>query len=604
MYVDYTVDVTTVAAARSGDQRALDELVRGCLPLVYNIAGRALEGHVDVDDVVQETMLQVVGGLESLRSPESFRSWVVAIAMQKVRERWRNQHARTRAGGLDEMHGTADPGADFVNWTILRLGLSGQRREVAEATRWLESDERELLSLWWLEAAGHLTREELATALDLTPPHAAVRVQRMKARLDTARTVVRALRASPPCEDLATLTRAWDGAPSAVWRKRLARHTRQCPTCSRHSMDLVPAEGLLGGMALVPPPTGPALSPLLHAGVGHAAATHPAATHVAGTARHAAGTAHHVAGIARRPAEIGRYLAAKPMAVMTAVAVVLGGGAVTGYFLDLGTASPPAATALPTSSAGPAATRTASTASPAPGKPIASPSRSPLRYGQTVDQVDDPPVPGTRPATLPVRPVDGPVAMSGGYAKQEAHGTFLLSHRGEYLTISGRGYFALGWQIDYFTRGPGQIRMPTWTGLKGRLFHVASGGGHRMDDAKPGAAHGDTWMGDPGRGYSTLPPGAQQMWQNEYYYLDGTVTLHLNERGTDYNLIAGPATRKSIVDDITQPPSPDPATGRVRFGLVRDTGADDAPVPQYLTRDNPADPTAVPQHSQVEAARP
>jgi hypothetical protein len=180
----------------------------------------------------------------------------------------------------------------------------------------------------------------------------------------------------------------------------------------------------------------------------------------------------------------------------------------------------------------------------------------------------------------------------------------LLAHRGEYLTISGRGYLVLGWQIDYFTRGPGQIQMPTWTGLTGRIFHVASGGGHRMDDAVPGTAHGQTWMGSLEKGYSTLPAGAQQMWQNEYYYVDGTITLHMNERGTDYNLLVGPTTWNGVVDDITQPPSSDPAKGRVRYGEVRDTGVDDAPVPQYLTRNNPADPASVPERSQVEAALP
>ena len=65
----------TVIAARDGDQRALDALVAEHLPLVYNIVGRALQGHADVDDVVQETMLRVVDGLPRLREPDSFRSW-------------------------------------------------------------------------------------------------------------------------------------------------------------------------------------------------------------------------------------------------------------------------------------------------------------------------------------------------------------------------------------------------------------------------------------------------------------------------------------------------------------------------------------------------
>ncbi|MEV6739913.1 hypothetical protein AB0N14_24415 [Streptomyces sp. NPDC051104] len=44
---------STIAAAQACDRHALDELVAGWLPLVYNIVGRALNGHADVDDVVQ-----------------------------------------------------------------------------------------------------------------------------------------------------------------------------------------------------------------------------------------------------------------------------------------------------------------------------------------------------------------------------------------------------------------------------------------------------------------------------------------------------------------------------------------------------------------------
>lgn len=52
-----------IEGAQAGDRRALDELVAGWLPLVYNIVGRALNGHADVDDVVQETMLRAVDHL-------------------------------------------------------------------------------------------------------------------------------------------------------------------------------------------------------------------------------------------------------------------------------------------------------------------------------------------------------------------------------------------------------------------------------------------------------------------------------------------------------------------------------------------------------------
>ncbi|MFF3500303.1 RNA polymerase sigma factor [Streptomyces sp. NPDC003247] len=53
------------------------------LPLVYNIVGRAMDGHPDVDDVVQETMLRAVRGLPALRQPDRFRSWLSPSAFDR-----------------------------------------------------------------------------------------------------------------------------------------------------------------------------------------------------------------------------------------------------------------------------------------------------------------------------------------------------------------------------------------------------------------------------------------------------------------------------------------------------------------------------------------
>ena len=98
-------------------------------------------------------------------------------------------------------------------------------------------------------------------------------------------------------------------------------------------------------------------------------------------------------------------------------------------------------------------------------------------------------------------------------------------------------------------------------------------------------------------GCITLPPDAQQMWNNEYFYLDGTVTLHENEGWADYNLSVTPVTSADVTHDIAAAPD---GKGIVRYGLVRDTGTDAAPVPQYLTRSTPAKAATVPQRSQIK----
>ena len=298
MRTDSPVALATVVAARSGDQRAMDDLVAGCLPLVYNIVGRALSGHADVDDVVQETMLRVVRGLAGLVDPTSFRSWLVAVAMSQVRERHRAASLQNRAAppagvdptvggyGSSDLDDLADPGADFVDLTILRLELTGQRREVVRATRWLDSGDQEVLSLWWLEVAGALTRAEVAGALELSREHAAVTIQRTRARLEIARAVVRALEATPRCGYLADLVDGWDGRPDALWRKRLARHTRECDRCGRAPAGLVAADRLLAGVPFVLPPASLQARLAAHGAAAHgASAAHGAAAHGATAAR-------------------------------------------------------------------------------------------------------------------------------------------------------------------------------------------------------------------------------------------------------------------------------------------------------------------------------
>jgi hypothetical protein len=169
-----------------------------------------------------------------------------------------------------------------------------------------------------------------------------------------------------------------------------------------------------------------------------------------------------------------------------------------------------------------------------------------------------------------------------------------MTHNGDYITLTGKGYLQVRWGILYRQR-VGYFPAATWTGLTGKLFHVASGGGRRLDDE---SSPGVTWMGAPDVGFVKLPKGHQQMWQNEFYYLNGSVTLHNNESGTDVDLSVSPRTWSEVWADLTT--RPDPARGIIRFGLTRDTGDDRAPVPQYVTRSRPADPTDVPQHSHVQ----
>ena len=362
-------DTATVVAARAGDPAAIDRLVAGYLPLVYTIVGRALDGHADVDDVVQDTMLRVLRNLGDLRDPEAFRSWLVAITVRQVRERYRVRRAAPDALLPDDVR---DPGADFTDLAITRLELAGQRRETAEATRWLDEDNRELLSLWWLEASGELTRDEIVDAIEVTRQHAAVRIQRMKGQLETARVVVRALAATPPCPELAVVTAGWDGRPGPLWRKRIARHTRDCRQCSPAWSGLVAAEKLLVGMALVPLPhtLGGGL-----AGVGGAAGGAHTAAHAGAHAAGGSGKALAAKIAVKGTVGIGRRV----VTAMLATGTVAGGGAAVAVYTNddkpvasaavVTTTAPAPRLSLPASaSPTPSATSLPPSAKPSPSK--------------------------------------------------------------------------------------------------------------------------------------------------------------------------------------------------------------------------------------------
>ncbi|GGN08133.1 sigma-70 family RNA polymerase sigma factor [Streptomyces fuscichromogenes] len=237
-----------VEAARSGDPGARAALFGEYLPLVYNVVGRGLQGHADVDDVVQETMLRAMRALPLLREPERFRSWLVSIAIRQMQEQGRRSRAAlARHRPVTDADGIPDDARAFADVALDRRALAEAGGDLLEAGRWLSDEERRTMALWWQETAGQLTRAEVAEALDLSAPHTAVRIQRMKARLSVAVGVLAAWRADPRCAGLdalagghrtdrsRTAARAATAATATTaggrLLTRLDRHVKDCPRC-------------------------------------------------------------------------------------------------------------------------------------------------------------------------------------------------------------------------------------------------------------------------------------------------------------------------------------------------------------------------------------
>jgi len=107
-----------VTRARSGERRALDELVRATKDLVYNLALRMLGTPADAEDATQEILLKIVTGLGSFRGDSAFRTWAYRVAANHLLTT-RKRGAELRAESFEQLgemlgHNLAagDPAAD------------------------------------------------------------------------------------------------------------------------------------------------------------------------------------------------------------------------------------------------------------------------------------------------------------------------------------------------------------------------------------------------------------------------------------------------------------------------------------------------------------
>jgi RNA polymerase sigma-70 factor (ECF subfamily) len=73
-----------VQAARRGDLRAYDELVRRCQERIYGTIYHMTANHEDANDLAQETFIKAYRSLSSFRGGSSFYTWVYRIAVNKT----------------------------------------------------------------------------------------------------------------------------------------------------------------------------------------------------------------------------------------------------------------------------------------------------------------------------------------------------------------------------------------------------------------------------------------------------------------------------------------------------------------------------------------
>jgi RNA polymerase sigma-70 factor (ECF subfamily) len=98
-----------VAAARTGDRRALDRLLRIHQPQVYAVCRRITGNDADALDATQEALIAIVRGLPRFDGRAKFSTWAYRIATNACLDELRRRKRRPVVG-LPEHDGAAvDP---------------------------------------------------------------------------------------------------------------------------------------------------------------------------------------------------------------------------------------------------------------------------------------------------------------------------------------------------------------------------------------------------------------------------------------------------------------------------------------------------------------
>jgi RNA polymerase sigma factor (sigma-70 family) len=174
---DRRTDTALVAASLAGDHVSFGELADRHAPRLTALAGRLLGDAVEAEDLTQETLLQAYLGLDRLRDPQRFSSWVYGIALNLGKMRLRSR----RNGALPALDATrlavlvaADPSpAEIVEarelWSL-----------VESALQVLPAEQRRAVLLHYVDG---LSCEEIAALLDEPAGTVRVRLHRARARL-------------------------------------------------------------------------------------------------------------------------------------------------------------------------------------------------------------------------------------------------------------------------------------------------------------------------------------------------------------------------------------------------------------------------------------
>ncbi len=185
MKLSVPTDEELITQIREGDRTAFEQLVSRYEDRVYNLAYRMLASRQDAEDVLQDTFLNVIRGLDKFRGTSSFSTWLYRIAtnaaLTKIRKRSRREKSESEF--LDDVYAVkraARAGAVLPDWSAnpaTRALDDEARRQMGEAINELPKIYRAVFVLRDVEG---LPAAEVAEVLGLSVPAVKSRLHRAR----------------------------------------------------------------------------------------------------------------------------------------------------------------------------------------------------------------------------------------------------------------------------------------------------------------------------------------------------------------------------------------------------------------------------------------
>lgn len=193
-------DEATLAALRAGDERAYTELIRRLYPSMRRLARTFVASDAAAEEVVQDTWLAVVRGLDGFQGRSALNTWIFSILTNQAKTRGGRERrvvpfsslgdaAEDDEGAVDADRFQGDDDAWPGHWATpprpwtrpdRRLLALEARARLKDALEELPDRQRLVVTLRDVEG---LAAEEVCDLLSVSPENQRVLLHRGRARL-------------------------------------------------------------------------------------------------------------------------------------------------------------------------------------------------------------------------------------------------------------------------------------------------------------------------------------------------------------------------------------------------------------------------------------